>query len=314
MLKAYVGRIYNALERGTKAVHGYEAPAAAWLWLSSLTRREEWMKHCFQPGNGECTASFTALHLKWRQLVYCDSAACFYQSNSGVRSPKLSGIAVLSNLCVYSLWCPARLDDLLSIFDRCSLTTGCLFTVYFSTVVLIKVLDTSLWVRDLVYCQVLEIRGGLFSENINGSHKASSPTLYTRTLIWSGCLLFSSTHHMQNSCEEQPVYLTVLWGRQGGCGWLSPLLLHNRDFDKTQQEEGKILHGGTKIDCWVCVALGIQQVWLSYDRHRDYHDVWRGWTETLFLSGHDQLLQKENKMQLGMCIFNQKHATLQICW
>lgn len=67
----------------------------------SLFRREQWMKHCFQAVNGECTASFAPLHLKWRQLVDCASAACFYQSSAGVESPKRAGIAVSSLTCMF---------------------------------------------------------------------------------------------------------------------------------------------------------------------------------------------------------------------
>lgn len=117
---------------------------------------------------------------------------------------------------------------------------------------------------------------------------------------------------MQNSCEEQPVYLAVLWGRREGCGWLSPLLMHNRDFDKRQQEEGKILHGGTKIDRSVCVALWTRQVWPSYDRQRGCRVLWSvyiktNWTFIVFVPV--QITAKEIKR---LC-WDQQLVSLYLC-
>lgn len=217
------------LSKTPKAKCWCKAPAS-YLTVAppSLSQRSEWMKHCFQAVNGECATSFIPLHLKWWQLADRDSPlARVPASDLQKRARKKSPPVMLMT-------------------RRCGDTS-----------------DEILW-KPYIASEMCSFYLFLFDLSVTGP-SPPHPSLH-KTLIWSGCLHFPAAHHMQNSCEEQPVYLGVLRGCRGHCGWLSPLLMHNRDFDKRQQEEGKILHGGTKIDHSVWTQL----VRLSYDRHRGF--------------------------------------------
>lgn len=77
---------------------------------------------------------------------------------------------------------------------------------------------------------------------------------------------------MQNSCEEQPVYLAVLWGRQGAEASLAHYFCTMGTLTRDCKRKERSSMVWTKIDSSVCVALWTQQVWLSYDRHRGYRE------------------------------------------
>lgn len=83
-------------------------------------------------------------------------------------------------------------------------------------------------------------------EDFKGSHRESLLTQScTRTLCGQGVFYFHPQSHAKQLWRTACVFSRIVRA-PGGSGWLSPLLLHNGDFDKRQQEDGKILHGGTK--------------------------------------------------------------------
>ncbi|MEQ2161611.1 hypothetical protein GOODEAATRI_011175 [Goodea atripinnis] len=76
------------------------------------------MKHCFQAVNGECSASFTPLHLKWSQLAHCESAVCFSAERwcrITQTKPGETNSTVTHTVCLFTVLVGAVRDNLLSL-------------------------------------------------------------------------------------------------------------------------------------------------------------------------------------------------------